>query len=136
MQEIKQIQSTAKIKLIELLKSTVPGKNEIFTFVIPGTIADGMKFVQRMRVELSRIRCALKASGTKLKQFKLYTVAITPVAEPADNQNAGNILSGIIKPKNWVEIKLRRTTTESQAISWELTQLIKVINQEDHGEIN
>lgn len=63
--------SLAKLQMIEFIKATKEQPD--FTFRLRGNAEDAKKFVHRMRVELSRMRDAVKESGRVPKEFKVLT---------------------------------------------------------------
>ena len=62
------IKSAPKLKLIEFIKTTKEG--EFFEFTLAET-TDAVKFVHRMRVELSRLRSKLIEMGKVASHFKM-----------------------------------------------------------------
>ncbi len=66
--------SKAKQTVINFVKET--REQPHFTFTVNGNEADAKVFIHRMRVELSRMRDAVKSSGRTIKEFKMKVVAI------------------------------------------------------------
>lgn len=60
--------------MINFIKATKEQKE--FSFRLRGNEEDARKFVHRMRVELSRMRDAVKESGRVPKEFKVLTHSI------------------------------------------------------------
>lgn len=61
--------SQAKLMMIKFLRET--REVDTFSFRIRGDKEDAKRFVHRMRVELSRMRDAVKESGRVPKEFKV-----------------------------------------------------------------
>lgn len=66
--------SKAKQTVITFVKET--RDQPYFSFAINGNEAEAKVFIHRMRVELSRMRDAVKSSGRTIKEFKMKVVAI------------------------------------------------------------
>lgn len=63
-----QTNSPAKMKCIDFIKST---DNAEFVFDIEGGEEAAHKFIQHMRVELSRMRAILRSAGKQPRRFRL-----------------------------------------------------------------
>lgn len=60
-----------------------------YTFAIPANdVLEGQRFVQRVRVELSRMRTYVRNQGHAVKPFRMRLVSVEFVAEPQDYENS------------------------------------------------
>lgn len=72
----------AKARVIDFLKKT-HGRNapKTYEFTVQGDVAHAHVYIQRMRVELSRMRGIVTDLGKQLRFFKLRVIEITPITE-------------------------------------------------------
>ena len=66
--------SPAKSQIIDFLKSTKD--KEDYTFIHNGNEAEALRFIARMRTELTRLRSLALSEGRTLSRFKVLTILI------------------------------------------------------------
>lgn len=80
---LRQPDMKAKARLIDFLRRTSgPDSPKLYEFIVDGNIGDAHAYVQRMRVELSRLRAIVRESGKQQRAFKMRVEtmeAISPV---------------------------------------------------------
>jgi len=71
----------AKDRVKDFLRNAPKAPDKRYRFTVHGSEGDAHKYVHRMRVELSRLRAAIKRRGLQIKSFKMRIEAIEAIEQ-------------------------------------------------------